>query len=78
MVRSPGQPGPPRIGFVVSKRSGNAVKRNRIKRRLRHAIVGVQLQPGIDYVIIANDRVATAPFSEIEGWLKSALESLDA
>ena len=63
---------------MVSKRSGNAVKRNRIKRRLRHAIAGVQLQPGIDYVIIANDRVATAPFSEIEGWLKRAMESLDA
>ncbi|MEV7429511.1 ribonuclease P protein component [Nocardioides sp. NPDC092400] len=28
--------GPPRVGFVVSKAVGNAVVRNRVKRRLRH------------------------------------------
>lgn len=28
--------GPPRVGFVVSKAIGNAVTRNRVKRRLRH------------------------------------------
>jgi len=31
-----GEPGPPRVGFVVSKAVGNAVVRNRVKRRLRH------------------------------------------
>ena len=29
-------PGPARVGFVVSKTVGNAVVRNRVKRRLRH------------------------------------------
>ena len=29
-------PTPPRVGFVVSKAVGNAVVRNRVKRRLRH------------------------------------------
>ena len=29
-------PGPPRVGFVVSKAVGNSVARNRVKRRLRH------------------------------------------
>lgn len=32
----PEQPGTPQIGFVVSKAVGNAVVRNRVKRRLRH------------------------------------------
>lgn len=63
---------------MVSKRNGNAVTRNRIKRRLRHAIAGIKLQPGNDYVIIANHQVATAPFSKIKGWLSRAVESLDA
>ena len=30
------RPGPPRVGFVVSKAVGPAVVRNRVKRRLRH------------------------------------------
>ena len=76
MVRSPGQPGPPRFGLVVSKSSGNAVARNRIKRRLRHAVGALPLQPGMDYVIIANSQVAEVSFARIEGWLDRALEEL--
>ena len=30
------EPGPPQVGFTVSKAVGNAVTRNRVKRRLRH------------------------------------------
>ena len=30
------EPGPARVGFTVSKAVGNAVARNRVKRRLRH------------------------------------------
>ena len=33
-----GSPTPPRVGFVVSKAVGNAVVRNRVKRRLRHVV----------------------------------------
>ena len=33
-----GSPTPPRVGFVVSKALGNAVVRNRVKRRLRHVV----------------------------------------
>lgn len=76
MVGSPGQPGRPRLGLIVSKRCGNAVKRNRIKRRLRHAADGQRLQPGNDYVIIASGQVADAPYSEIRGWMARAVEEL--
>lgn len=77
MVSSPGPTGPPRLGLLVSKSCGSAVKRNRIKRRLRSAADSVQLQPGIDYVIIATSQVAEAPFDRLTGWLGDAIEGPD-
>jgi ribonuclease P protein component len=71
-----GREGPPRVGLVVSKSCGTAVKRNRIKRRLRAAAGAVELQPGIDYVIIANPQVADAPFDRLTGWLSRAVEAV--
>jgi ribonuclease P protein component len=76
MVGSPGLPGRPRLGLVVSKQCGSAVTRNRIKRRLRHAAKGLHLQPGNDYVIIASGQVAEAPYRQIEKWLGRATEEL--
>lgn len=76
MIESPGSSLRPRLGLVVSKRCGNAVTRNRIKRRLRHAAGGQRLQPGRDYVIIASGLVAHAPYRDVELWLRSALEEL--
>jgi ribonuclease P protein component len=35
-VDADAEPGPPQVGFTVSKAVGNAVTRNRVKRRLRH------------------------------------------
>ena len=79
MVSSPGRTGPPQLGLLVSKSCGNAVTRNRIKRRLRAAAAGVELQPGHDYVIIATREVAEAPYDRLRSWLKRALEeSVDA
>jgi ribonuclease P protein component len=71
-----GREGLPRVGFVVAKSCGTAVKRNRIKRRLRSAAGTVELQPGTDYVIIANSQVADAPFDRLTGWLSRAVEPL--
>ena len=58
-VRGPRQ----RIGFVVSGALGNAVTRNRVKRRLRHlAAAHVADTPvGTDIVVRALPRAATAP-----------------
>lgn len=76
LVGSPGPSGRPRLGLVVSRQCGNAVTRNRIKRRLRHATAALQLKPGNDYVIIASGQVAEAPFSEIRDWLRRAVEEI--
>lgn len=65
---------PARVGLVVPRSSGNAVTRNRIKRRLRHTVRSMRLKPGNDYVIIATNQVAAVPQPGLEGWLERALE----
>jgi ribonuclease P protein component len=65
-----------RCGFVVSRRLGRAVQRNRIRRRLREA-VRLELDtiiPGWDLVFIARSGVATAPFSELRTAVRQLLE----
>jgi ribonuclease P protein component len=76
VVGSPGPANPPRLGLIVSKSCGSAVRRNRIKRRLRSAVDQVGLQTGIDYVILATPRVAEAPFERLTAWLSHAVEEL--
>lgn len=76
LVRLAGPIGPARLGLVASKGVGNAVTRNRIKRRLRHTARSVGLQSGNDYVIIASSQVATIPQRQLEGWLNRALEEV--
>ena len=59
---------PPRVGFVVSKAVGNAVVRNRTKRRLR-ASVATRLNgipAGLDVVVRANPAAALASWDELD------------
>lgn len=60
-----------RYGFVASKRVGNAVTRNNIKRRLRAAVRQwfPALVDGHDVVIIAHAAAAQAGYHELEGEL---------
>ncbi|MFW6600105.1 ribonuclease P protein component [Propionibacteriaceae bacterium Y2011] len=54
-------PTPPRVGFVVSKAVGNAVTRNRVKRRLRHLVIArlADTPAGTDWVVRALPPAAT-------------------
>ena len=71
-----------RIGFTASKKIGNAVLRNRAKRRLRaaaRAVLASGARPGWDYVLIGRPGVtATHPFDQLCDDLRSALESVHA
>ncbi len=59
---------PPRVGYTVSKRQGNSVERNRIRRRLREAVrlvAGFDMKAGHDYVVVARRDALDAPFSAL-------------
>lgn len=74
VIVASGSPGPPRVGVVAGKKKvGGAVQRNRAKRRLREALVGIPLRDGHDYVVIASSTVLTAPFGEVERWLQGVM-----
>ncbi|PRD43270.1 ribonuclease P protein component [Phyllobacterium phragmitis] len=58
----------PRVGITVTKKNGNAVIRNRIRRRLREAVrthAAGDMADGTDYVIVARRDALDAPFTEL-------------
>jgi ribonuclease P protein component len=67
LAKSPG-PGPTRVGLIVGRRIGNAVTRNRVKRRLREVIRSLypRLRPGFDLVFIARPPSVSASVGELE------------
>jgi ribonuclease P protein component len=68
--------GPARFGFTVTRKLGNAVVRNRIKRRLRHAVRAVAAagtRAGCDYVIVARPAAVSQPFADLQRDLSTAL-----
>lgn len=67
---------PPRVGLVVSKAVGNAVIRNRTKRRLR-AVLATQLSGiplGVDVVVRASPAAAHATYQELADSLAAQLD----
>jgi ribonuclease P protein component len=70
-----------RLGFTVSRQVGNAVERNRVKRRLREV---VRLAPqdtfraGHDYVVIGRNTALKASFAEFVRDFGAAVKRIHA
>ncbi len=63
-----------RIGFIVSKKVGGAVTRNRVRRRLRELFRTLPERPlGMDLVVIARGQADGAPFEALGQALSFAL-----
>lgn len=65
-----------RLGLTASKKTGNAVRRNRARRRLRalaRSELAGRARAGTDYVIIARHNTAERPWSDLVGDLHKAL-----
>lgn len=58
----------PRFGFTVTKKLGNAVVRNRIRRRLKSAIAAISAdhaKGGFDYVLVARSAAFDRPYEDV-------------
>ncbi|MCK8483243.1 ribonuclease P protein component [Aliiroseovarius sp. S2029] len=79
------EPVPPaqiRVGFTCSKKVGNAVARNRAKRRLRaiaRDILPTHGQPGWDYVLIGRaEKTASRDYTDLKADLVRAINQIHA
>lgn len=69
--------GPARVGFTVTKKLGNAVVRNRVRRRLREAmrqIAKERVLAGVDLVLIGREAARRRPFAALAADLGQALD----
>ena len=55
-----------RFGFSVGRRVGKAVVRNKVKRRLKEAVLHIQVQQGWDIVLIARRDASSADFHRLK------------
>ncbi|MSO84427.1 MAG: ribonuclease P protein component [Rhodospirillales bacterium] len=68
-----------RVGFTVSGKVGNAVARNRARRRLRAALASLDAEGvagGVDLVVIGRTETLVRPFPELVGDLVQAFKRL--
>lgn len=74
----PSDSGGARLGLSVSKKVGNAVARNSVKRRLREIFRSElpEIKEDLDFVISARPAAAGASYGELEGEFRKALDKL--
>ena len=73
VISADAEAGPPQVGIVAGRTVGNAVRRNRTKRRLREALGWVALRPDTAYVVVASPEVAAIPFGTLVDRLGEAI-----
>jgi ribonuclease P protein component len=69
----------PRVGFTVSKQVGDAVERNRVRRRLKEALrraESVAPAPDHDYVLLARREALARPFAALVADIERAFAQL--
>lgn len=69
----------PRAGFTTSKKVGNAIARNRARRRLKEAaraILQKKGQAGWDYVFIGREAATHYPYEKMMDDIRWALAKL--
>lgn len=72
---------PPRVAFATGRALGGAVTRNRIRRRLRHALRDLQLAgrlPAGSYLIGGSAALAHCPWSELVSRLSDGVAAATA
>jgi len=78
-ARRRAEDGAVRIGFTVSRQVGNAVERNRVRRRLREIVrltPDGAMRPGHDYVLIGRRAALALPYVAIRAELDAALRRI--
>lgn len=68
-----------RLGITASVKLGNAVVRNRSRRRLRevYRLNRDKLKPGYDLILVARGRTATAPWQDLNHTFLRLCRKLD-
>ena len=75
-LRDRGDENPARVGFTCSKKVGNAVARNRVRRQLREIVRlsdATRLQPGRDYVVIGRKTALELSYARLSADFSNAL-----